>query len=65
MGDGNLFTYNEEKAEIVDEESEEDETFEFVTCIPVSGVAHNAVVVVKAARLNDRLSEIIEKVVRS
>ena len=26
---------------------------------------HNAVVVVKAARLNDRLSEIIEKVVRS
>ena len=67
VGDGNPFTDNEEKAEIVDEESEEDETFlELVTCIArFRSSVHNAVVVVKAARLNDRLSEIIEKVVRS
>ena len=67
VGGGNPFTDNEEKAESAAEESEADETFlELVTCIArFRSSVHNAVVVVKAARLNDRLSEIIEKVVRS
>ena len=67
VGGGNPFTDNEEKAESAAEENEADETFlELVTCIArFRSSVHNAVVVVKAARLNDRLSEIIEKVVRS